>query len=210
MSISDREMYRQRLMKIPTPELIVLYNGKAEYPEEKELRLSDAFKEMPGHREKYGSLDLTVRVLNINAGHNEDIVSKSPALNGYVTFIRKVRDGVGEGLELEKAVKKAVEYCSEHEILQHYLENHASEVFNMLTTEFNLEEAIAVWIEEGREENREIIKQKDAVIADNVAVIAQKDAVIADKDAEIADKDARIQSLLAMLEQREGSAGRGG
>jgi len=150
--IDKKAVYRQKLMKIPAPELIVLYNGKQEFPDDKEYRLSDAFVDMPEHSEKYGSLDLTVRVLNINAGHNEDIVRRSITLQGYVVFIRNVRDGVDRGLDLAQAVTEAVEYCEEHQILQPFFTTHASEVLNMLTTEFNLEDAITVWKEEGREE----------------------------------------------------------
>jgi len=150
--IDKKAVYRQKLMKIPAPEFIVLYNGKSDYPDEKELRLSDAFKEMPGRHDKYESLDLKVRVLNINAGHNEAIVSKSKSLHGYVLFIRKVRESVDKGLELTVAVADAVEYCQDNHILQPFLANHASEVMNMLTTEFKMEDAIEVWKEEGREE----------------------------------------------------------
>ena len=150
--IDKKAAYQQKLTRIPAPEFIVLYYGKREFPTGKELRLSDAFHEIHGHSEKFGNLDLTVRVLNINPGYNEDIVSRSPALHGYVTFIGKVREGESNGLELSLAITEAVKYCDEHQILQPFITNHASEVINMLTTEFNMEDAIAVWKEEGREE----------------------------------------------------------
>jgi len=153
--IDKRAVYRQKLMKIPAPEFIVLYNGKDEYPDEKELRLSGAFQEAPGHPEKYGSLDLAVRVLNINAGHNDETVRKSEALRDYVAFVRKVREGLDNGLGLEAAVKAAIKYCVEHHILQTFLTNHASEVLNMLTTEFKMADAIEVWKEEGFEDGLE-------------------------------------------------------
>ena len=152
--IDKRTAYQQKLMKIPMPEFIVLYNGKSEFPSEKVLRLSDAFMDAPGHPEKYGNLDLTVRVLNINSGHNEGIINRSETLCGYVIFIGKVREGTEKGLELEDAITEAIRYCKEHDILQPFLTNHASEVINMLMTEFNMEDAIAVWKEEGREEGR--------------------------------------------------------
>jgi len=130
----------------------VLYNGKSEFPDEKELRLSDAFREILGDTKKYGSLDLTVRVLNINAGHNEGITNKSAALQGYVTFTHIVREGVSRGLDLSAAVTEAVKYCADNQILQPFLVNHSSEVLNMLTTEFKIEDAIEVWKEEGKEQ----------------------------------------------------------
>ena len=153
--IDKKAVYRQKLIKLPAPELVVLYNGKREYPDEMELRLSDAFMDIPGHVKKYGSLELTARVLNINAGHNEGIIRKSASLSGYVAFTHKVREGISMGLELAEAVTEAVNYCEERQILQPFLSNHASEVLNMLTTEFRMEDAIAVWKEEGREEGLE-------------------------------------------------------
>ena len=158
--IDKRAVYKQKLFKIPAPELIVLYNGKMDFPEEKELRLSDAFKEMPDHPEKYGSLDLSVRILNINVGHNESIVQRSSTLQGFVTFVGKVRDGIDRGLNLAEAITEAVEYCEEHQILQPFLSDHSSEVVNMLTTEFNLQDAILVWREEGLEEGLEKGREK--------------------------------------------------
>jgi hypothetical protein len=41
-------LYRTKLEKISTPEVIELYNGKEPYPDRSMLRLSDAFKEVCG------------------------------------------------------------------------------------------------------------------------------------------------------------------
>ena len=54
----------------------------------------------------------------------------------------------------EEAMKAAIKYCIENNILKDFLETHSSEVFNMLLTEWNTEEAKEVWYEEGREEGR--------------------------------------------------------
>ena len=46
----------------------------------------------------------------------------------------------------------AIKHCIENNILKHFLETHSSEVFNMLLTEWNTEEAKVVWREEAQEE----------------------------------------------------------
>ena len=153
--IDKKAVYRHKIVKIPTPELIVLYNGKAAFPEEKTLRLSDAFIETPKQPDNLGSLELTVRVLNINVGYNEEIINRSETLREYVLFIGKIRENTENGMRLENAIAEAVKYCDEHDMLQSFLKKHASEVENMLTTEFVLSDAIEVWKEEGREEGRE-------------------------------------------------------
>ncbi|MDR1979804.1 MAG: hypothetical protein LBQ42_13795 [Synergistaceae bacterium] len=42
-----RALYKTKLLKMPKPEFYVLYNGQDEFLERKELRLSDAFHEIP-------------------------------------------------------------------------------------------------------------------------------------------------------------------
>ncbi|MDR2702041.1 MAG: hypothetical protein LBB72_06400 [Spirochaetaceae bacterium] len=54
-------------------------------------------------------------------------------------------------------MRKAVRYCREHDILKEFLERNATEVMNMLMTEWNWDDALAVRFEEGREEGRETI-----------------------------------------------------
>ena len=63
-------------------------------------------------------------------------------------------DGVRTG-GLEGALKKTVLYCRDHDILKEFLEHHATEVIGMLTAEWNLEDAKAVWFEEGIEQGIE-------------------------------------------------------
>ena len=102
-----------------------------------------------------GLLELVVRIININSGHNEGIINKSESLSGYVTFIGQVRHYLDEGYDLKDAIEKAIAYCIGKGILVEFLEKNAREVRNMLFTEFNLETAKEVWLEEGREEGRE-------------------------------------------------------
>jgi predicted transposase YdaD len=45
---------------------------------------------------------------------------------------------------------EAITYCQKHNILSEFLEDNAKEVLNMLMTEFNLEDAKEVWLEEGK------------------------------------------------------------
>jgi predicted transposase/invertase (TIGR01784 family) len=159
--IIDRDkLYQIKLEKIPIPEFIVLYNGKSPHPDYAELKLSSAFinaDDLKG--ENSFPLELTVQVYNINHERNPEMLKKCEALNGYSFFVEKVRENRKEP-EPDDAMKKAIDYCIKHDILKKFLETHSSEVFNMLLTEWNTEEAIAfrskeAWedgLEEGREE----------------------------------------------------------
>jgi predicted transposase/invertase (TIGR01784 family) len=100
-------------------------------------------------------LELIVQVYNINHGHNPEMLKKCETLDGYSIFMGKVREYKKREKSLEKAVRNAIKYCTENNILKKFLETHGSEVYNMLLTEWNLDEAIEVAREEGWEDGRE-------------------------------------------------------
>jgi hypothetical protein len=152
--IDRRSIYRSKLFMIPMPEFYVLYNGTDDYPDEKTLKLSDAFNYVPGI-EGLPALQLTVRIININKGRNEKILENCEVLRGYATFVGRIREHQKAGLKLEDAIASAIDYCVANGILVEYFEKNGSEVRNMIFTEFNLEEAKEVWFEEGFEEGIE-------------------------------------------------------
>jgi hypothetical protein len=78
--INNKAMYNKRLVRIPRPEFIVLYNGTEPFPEEKTLRLSDAYMESDESIGLGSLLELEVRVLNINKGHNLEIMKDCESL----------------------------------------------------------------------------------------------------------------------------------
>jgi hypothetical protein len=156
----NQAIYRTKLIKIPRPEFYVLYNGKDEFPERKELRLSDAFWEADTPEWLRGFLELVVLIYNVNEGYNRDIADKSETLSGYAAFIGSVRRYLETGYELEKAIGQAVKDCVGKNILAEFLQINSSEVINVLTAEFKMEEAVKVWKEEGIEEGIERGKEE--------------------------------------------------
>jgi hypothetical protein len=146
--IERKAMYREKLVKIPRPRFICLYNGMTPYPARAVLRLSDAFEAVPGMGSP--ALDLEVQVLNINKGYNPELEKQSLTLGDYAVFVDKVREK-RESLPLEKAMKEAIDYCIGHDILRQFLETNGSEVINMLLSEWNIDEAKEVWQEEAEE-----------------------------------------------------------
>jgi hypothetical protein len=142
---------------VPWPEFIVLYNGTAPYPEQETLNLSDMFEnvEQLAGTALPPALELKVKVYKINKGHNTAIGGKCRELEGYSSFIAKVREYKAETGDSEKAMKLAIQYCIENDILKEFLEANTSEVMNMLLTEWNTVEYGQVQREEGKEEGRE-------------------------------------------------------
>jgi hypothetical protein len=153
--LGDKNIYSGKKLCIPRPEFIVLYNGLAPFPDEATLKLSDSFERgvIGGIKgDKPLELELTVKVYNINQGHNKERLGRSRTLEGYSAFIAKVREYEGTGQGREEAMRRAVSWCTGHDILRQFLEHHATEVINMLMTEWNWDDAFAVQRAEGREE----------------------------------------------------------
>jgi hypothetical protein len=150
---SDDAKYGHALLKIPRPVLIVLYNDEEAYPEQKTLKLSDAFKDagelLPVERTY---LELEVVVYNVNKGKNAELVQRSRMLTGYVTFIGKYKEKIKAGMTAEDAIREAIEECISEGILSDYLKQHGSEVWNLLLTEWSNEQAMRVQRREGKDE----------------------------------------------------------
>ncbi|MDR0586639.1 MAG: Rpn family recombination-promoting nuclease/putative transposase, partial [Treponema sp.] len=161
---AGRNLYGRKKLSIPRPEFIVLYNGTDPYPDEATLKLSEAFEDIASlgiPQKRPPDLELTVKVYNINRGHNEPIIRRCKRLEGYSALIAKVREFEAEQAgdrkphrlsddEKEEAMTLAVRWCIAHNILKPFLESHGSEVVNMLMTEWKLEDALVIEREEGR------------------------------------------------------------
>jgi hypothetical protein len=157
--LGEKNIYRSRRLSLPfLPEFIVLYNGKTPYPDETTMKLSGAFRD-PGEIglgiKGEAPLELAGKVYNINPGHNEPIIRRCKTLAGYSAFVEKVRGYEGEGKSREEAIRGAIKECIRQNILKEFLERRTREVMNMLMTEWNWEDALAVQREEGWFEGRE-------------------------------------------------------
>jgi len=153
LELVEREtIYSSSLVELLPPVFIVLYNGKDEYPEEAELKLSDAFI----YKDTV-NLELTVKVYNVNKGYNAEIMEQSDTLNGYSMLVSRAREYVDNGLEAAEALKKAVGDCIKDDILKEFLSRYGSDVINMLSMEFNLEDAKRVWEKDGEKKAKEEI-----------------------------------------------------
>jgi len=155
MMTNGKDLYKEKLIEIPTPEFIVLYNGKEEFPDFKEFRLSDSYKSKDGTP----NLELIAKVYNINKGRNAEIINKSPVLRGYSELVAEVNKN-RETMGLADAITAAIKSCMERGILVYFLKRHGSEVLNMLFTEWNWDDAKEVWQEEAREETWEKAQKK--------------------------------------------------
>lgn len=142
-----KRLYNNSLVKIPTPQYYVFYNGEKDYPETCKLRLSDAFMNPRDDNE----FEFTATVININPGKNEALLESCEPLKGYSILVSLART-YGETMSPEEAVDKAVVECINNNILKDVLSEERAGVMLEMLTEFDqklYEEGLR---EEGREE----------------------------------------------------------
>ena len=148
---AERSLYGTGRISLPTPQCIVFYNGTKEMPEEQTLRLSDAFE----NKTVKADVELTVRMLNINYGHNKRLMEKCRALEEYSRLVAIMREYMHSEKDIRTALNRAVDSCVEKGILKEFLLKNRAEVLGMLLEEFDAEKYERTIRGEGREEGRE-------------------------------------------------------
>ena len=145
--IKNAELSTWRQIKIPTPYYVVFYNGTERQEEEFTQLLSDSFE-----NEKEGCIELKVRSININYGHNKEFLEKCETLAGYAYFVAKTRSKLGKNPDedmIKEAVSEAVDECIKEGILKDFLLEQKAEVIAMSIYEYNEEYARKAFYEDG-------------------------------------------------------------
>lgn len=128
-------LYGHRKILLPFPQYLVFYNGEENEPDQTELLLSNAFQ-YP-EKDLIPGVDCRVRVLNINQGHNRELMEKCRRLWEYAEFTAQVRNNLSEGLALRDAINAAIDDCQKRGILADLLSRCRTEVLHMLLTEYD-------------------------------------------------------------------------
>lgn len=82
---------------------------------------------------------MKVLTLNINEGHNGELMEQCQILREYAQYVAKVREYARE-TELDVAVEQAVNDCIQNNILTEFLRKNKSEVIAMSIFEYDKEE----------------------------------------------------------------------
>ncbi len=159
--ISDNnfDLHRSSLIKIPNPRFVVFYNGEPDRAERYELRLSSAFEQ----KDDSGKFEWTADVININTNKNESLVKKCKPLYDYVRLVGRISDNQSQKMEIRQAVREAVEWACEQNLLDGFVREQKENIMGMCLTEFNEEIAIQNWRYDGIIEGREQGAQQKAV-----------------------------------------------
>ena len=130
---SKKDLYSSRQIKLPVPQFVVFYNGTEEEADRREMRMSEAYS---GEIKGTPAIECTAILLNINYGHNRELMKKCKRLEGYAILINKIRQYINKGLFKEEAVERAIDDCIREDVLADILEKHRSEATTMILEEY--------------------------------------------------------------------------
>ena len=133
--VVQKSLYSTVIQKIPTPRFIVFYNGTKKVDDYNEFRLSSAYENPTDNPD----LELRVTMLNVNDGHNLELMEHCRTLKEYAKYVARVRKYVTQNIPLEEAVTRAVDECIEEGILAEFLMKNKAEVIKVSIYEYDKE-----------------------------------------------------------------------
>ena len=149
--IPQRKRYYYKTQPIPYPEFYVIYNGKEDYEAVSYLKLSDAFKLSNNgtEKDKKLTLELCVKVFNINKVQDTKLLLKCVPLTAYARLFKLIDESKDE---FPVAVEKAINQLVSEGLMADYFDRNAREISNMLYGEYDREADMAARAEEAKEE----------------------------------------------------------
>ena len=144
-------IYHEKRVRLPKPKYIVFYNGTKKQPDSMELKLSDCFENTDNETP---CLECTATMLNINYGHNQELMKHCRRLEEYSIFVQCVREYIQSEPSVEDALEKAIDTCINQDVLADFLKKHRAEVTNMILTTYDKDLYEKTLKEDAREEGR--------------------------------------------------------
>ena len=144
-------IYHEKRVRLPKPKYIVFYNGTKNQPDSMELKLSDCFENTNNDAP---CLECTATMLNINYGHNQELMKHCRRLEEYSIFVQCVREYIQSEPSVENALEKAIDTCINQDVLADFLKKHRAEVTNMILTTYDKDLYEKTLKEDAREEGR--------------------------------------------------------
>ena len=145
-------IYHEKRVRLPKPKYIVFYNGTKKQPDSMELKLSDCFENTDNEAP---CLECTATMLNINYGHNQELMKHCRRLEEYSIFVQCIREYIQSEPSVEDALEKAIDTCIHQDVLADFLKKHRAEVTNMILTTYDKDLYEKTLKEDAREEELE-------------------------------------------------------
>ncbi len=138
---SEEDVYSSKPIKIPAPRFYVFYNGTVPMGDREVYRLSEQFEKDV----KDPDLELIVTALNINKGHNCEIMEACETLKHYSNFVSLVRQYIREipketadkKAAVKAAISKAIDKCISEGVLADFFNQHRAKVLEACMWDYN-------------------------------------------------------------------------
>ena len=197
--VDQKSLYSSAVQKIPTPKFLVFYNGTDKEVSDREiLKLSAAYENTASEPD----LELKVTMLNINVGHNKELLEKCRILGEYAQYVDRVRKYAAQ-MDLNDAVEQAITECIQEGILAEFLQQNRAEVYKVSIFEYDkekeekklrkaeyehgLEEGIAIGKEVGRQDGIHAFiqdKQEDGIAPEIILAKLQRAFSLTSEEAQ--------------------------
>lgn len=148
LDLYDLSEYSSRRIELPSPRYYVFYAGPADAPDREVLRLTDMFC----NGAEGACAELTATVLNVNEGHNSDLLAACEALAGYAHFVALTRAYAAQGYSREEALHRTVVQCIDEGVLESFLRQNRAEVIALFLEEWDEEKYRDLLRRESRED----------------------------------------------------------
>ena len=143
----DMNIYGSKKVQIPLPSFVIFYNGVKSQPDRTEFLLSELFHPTTDQP----ALELKAVMLNINKGHNQELMNACHTLRDYSEYVARIRTYSAE-MPLTAAVEKAITECINENILRDFLLKNRAEAKAMSIYEYDEEKTLRMFREEGYED----------------------------------------------------------
>ena len=143
----DMNIYGSKKVQIPLPSFVIFYNGVKSQPDRTEFLLSELFHPTTDQP----ALELKAVMLNINKGHNQELMNACHTLRDYSEYVARIRTYSAE-MPLTDAVEKAITECIHENILRDFLLKNRAEAKAMCIYEYDEEKTLRMFREEGYED----------------------------------------------------------
>ena len=143
----DMNIYGSKKVQIPLPSFVIFYNGVKSQPDRTEFLLSELFHPTTDQP----ALELKAVMLNINKGHNQELMNACHTLRDYSEYVARIRTYSAE-MPLTDAVEKAITECIHENILRDFLLENRVEAKAMSIYEYDEEKTLRMFREESYED----------------------------------------------------------
>ena len=119
---TKQNIYGEKKVKLPKPELYVLYTGN-KVIKEREISLNKEFYD------NSSPVEIKIKVITTK--------NSGKILKEYIKFTRVLDKNNKEYGYTKKSINETIKYCIEHNILKDYLNEYKKEVYNIMTSVYD-------------------------------------------------------------------------